>query len=740
MSEVVQSVQQLQLLKWLSASLHRAPLIALMFSLCLPSAQLRAELQVGAARIDVSPDQMPVLINGGMTSRSATEIKTRVNARAIVIDDGGERIAIVVVDSCMMPRDLLDEAKQLAATRTGLKPERILISATHTHTAPSSMGALGTDADPNYVPLLRQRLVEALVAAEQNMKPARVGWGSGQAPQFTALRRWVRRPDRIDVDPFGNPTVRANMHSARDPEDAIGPTGPEDPELSIIAFETLDGAPIAALANFSMHYFGDSPISSDYFGLFCDGLEEHMRQTVGTADKNAVAIMSHGCSGDIWKKDYFKSRPEVEGSIQEFSQGLLHIATQVYDAIEFQADADVAMAEARLPMRYRTPDAQRLQWAQQIVADMGERLPKTTPEVYAREQVILHELQSTEVVVQALRIGDIAITTTPNETYALTGLKLKLQSPLAKTMVIELANGGDGYIPPPEQHFLGGYNTWAARSAGLETSAEPRIVAAGLSLLEEVSGQSRRPFRQSLGPAADAILQLKPIAYWRLDEMSATAAYDATGNGRNARFEAGTLFFLEGPPQDVNNPLTGSMGQFSHATDINRCVHFAGGRLVSRLPELSDLSADFTISMMFWNGMPKNARPIAGWMFSHDHAFTVSPSGIHLGLAGAGENSGRLVLQVGENEPVFGTSQTPRWNWNRAVLVKQGNKLSVFQSDPSQPEVVLQLPSQPTSLNAIDETFFGGRSDNSDNWEGKLDEIAIFDRGLSPEEIAELLE
>ena len=40
--------------------------------------------------------------------------------------------------------------------------------------------------------------------------------------------------------------------------------------------------------------------------------------------------------------------------------------------------------------------------------------------------------------------------------------------------VIELANGGDGYIPPPEQHLLGGYNTWPARSAGLEVGAEPR--------------------------------------------------------------------------------------------------------------------------------------------------------------------------------------------------------------------------------------------------------------------------
>src|SRR5690606_2359840 len=116
--------------------------------------------------------------------------------------------------------------------------------------------------------------------------------------------------------------------------------------------------------------------------------------------------------------------------------------------------ADLAMAEARLDLRYRVPDRQRLEWAQRIVEAMGDRIPQDRVEVYAREQIILHERQATEVVVQAIRIGDIAIATTPTETYALSGLKIKLQSPIPQTMVIELANGGDGYIPPPEQHPL----------------------------------------------------------------------------------------------------------------------------------------------------------------------------------------------------------------------------------------------------------------------------------------------
>jgi len=182
------------------------------------------------------------------------------------------------------------------------------------------MGALGTDADQNYVPLLRQKLVEVIVAAEANLEQAEVGWGSVSASEYTAVRRWVRRPDRVGVDPFGNPTVRANMHAARNLDDAIGPTGPEDPELSIISFRgNKDKRPLAALANFSMHYFSDTAISADYFGLFSNGLQALMWERDPRA-KSFVAMMSHGCSGDIWRRDYFLPAPSPDVTIADYSQ------------------------------------------------------------------------------------------------------------------------------------------------------------------------------------------------------------------------------------------------------------------------------------------------------------------------------------------------------------------------------------------------------------------------------------
>ena len=132
------------------------------------------------------------------------------------------------------------------------------------------------------------------------------------------------------------------------------------------------------------------------------------------------------------------------------------------------------------------------------------------PEVYAKEAIFLHEEPQRELKLQAIRIGELGITAIPNEVFAITGLKIKAQSPFETTMNIELANGSEGYIPPPEQHALGGYTTWPARTAGLEVQAEPKIVEAVLGLLEQVAGKPRRAATLNHGPYAKSVLASKP--------------------------------------------------------------------------------------------------------------------------------------------------------------------------------------------------------------------------------------
>ncbi len=674
-----------------------------------------AEFRAGAVALDVSPKQFPVLVNGGMTSRSATGVTDPIYAKALVLADGKTEIAIVVVDSCMMPRPMLDEAKALATKRTGIPSDRILISATHTHTAPSTLDCLGTKADPRYTPYLTGKISEAIAAAQKKLQPAQAGWNKVNAAEFTALRRWVRRPDRIANDPFGNPTVRANMHAGRNWDDVTGESGPEDPDLTLISIQDLKGKPLAIMANFSMHYFGAAKaVSADYFGKFATNL----RSMLG-ADESFVGIMSHGCSGDIWRRDYTirnwivdPPKKEEQMQIDSYSKGLAERTLQGYSKIKHHPNLDLAMAETRMTLKYRTPDVGLLQWAEGIVEEMGDRNPKNKTEVYAVEQIVLHERQETEIVLQALRIGDIAITTTPNETYALTGLKLKEKSPLPNTMVIELANGGDGYIPPPEQHFLGGYNTWAARSAGLEVQAEPKIVESCLRLLEKVAAKPRRVPLVSQGSSAKAITELKPVHWWRMDELQGPLAIDEQGN-RDGAYEDGVVFYLEGPDSKSFTP-----GQ------VNRCTHFAGGRLRARLPKLGN---NYAISLWFWNGMPDNSRPVLGWMFSRGRDHSLNAPGDHLGM----DAKGHLLFSDG-GKTYLGKTTVKRWTWRQATLTRKGEDVRVYLDGK------LEIEAKAKTNLLAEDVFIGGRNDNRSNWEGRIDEVALFDRTLTRKEVESL--
>jgi hypothetical protein len=684
-----------------------------------------AALQAGAAVIDVTPTSLPVLLNGGMLNRQSDTIKSRVHARAIALAAGTIQVAIVVVDSCMLPRPMLDEAKAIAAQRTGIPAHRILISATHSHTAPSSMGCLGTHADPVYVPFLRDRLVEAIAAAQSNLEPARVGFAKTDAADYTAVRRWIRRPDRLAEDPFGNKTVRANMHAGRIWDDVTGESGPEDPDLSLVSFQARDGRPIAVLGNFSMHYFGDRNISADYFGLFAEGLKQRLAPDSTAGKPPFVGLMSHGCSGDIYRVDYTipAEQRNSKQTIEEYAEGLVGLAVSAYAGITYRDNADLAMAEQRLTLNYRVPDKQRLEWAQRIVTAMGDRLPKDTTEVYAREQIYLDESKQTEVVVQALRIGDIALATTPTETYAITGLKIKAASPLPQTIVFDLANGGDGYIPPPEQHLFGGYNTWAARSAGLEVMAEPKITESAISLLEEITGKPRREVSLSQGPAARTIAGLKPTAWWRRDEFNGPLAVDASGNNRDALYEREITYYLEGPRSDA----------FCGPGVKNRAPHLVGGRLAARLPELGDR---YTLSLWCWNGMPNDARDVSGWLFSRGRDHGLGAFGDHLGIGGTGGHTGKLIFFHGGDPKgvVAGKTEIPRWQWQHVVLVRDRDIVRAYLNGALEFETRIPASFPP----GFDRHFFGGRSDNASNWEGRLDEIAIFARALSAADVKRL--
>lgn len=222
-------------------------------------------LQAGAAEVDISPSKFPVLASGGFLERTASELRDPLHARGLVLSDGKKKLAIIVVDTLMMPREMLDEVKREASARTGIPPESMIISATHTHSAPSVMGALGTGVDEAYAPFPPGKIVECIEKAAAVLEPARVGWASVVDEDDTHCRVWIRRPDRIGADPFGEPTIRAMMHPGYQNPDYLGPCGPEDPELSVLSVVRPDGSPLALVANYSMHYFRSAPVSAAHF-------------------------------------------------------------------------------------------------------------------------------------------------------------------------------------------------------------------------------------------------------------------------------------------------------------------------------------------------------------------------------------------------------------------------------------------------------------------------------------------
>src|SRR5688572_23522136 len=110
-------------------------------SLCSPAgaaqdAAAGKMFRAGAATSNVTP-WLGVSVNGGMTDRRATHIHDELHARCLVLDDGTTKLAFVVVDVCMITNGVVDAAKQIIAERTGIPASHVMISATHTHEAPT---------------------------------------------------------------------------------------------------------------------------------------------------------------------------------------------------------------------------------------------------------------------------------------------------------------------------------------------------------------------------------------------------------------------------------------------------------------------------------------------------------------------------------------------------------------------------------------------------------------------------
>ncbi|MCA9040827.1 MAG: neutral/alkaline non-lysosomal ceramidase N-terminal domain-containing protein [Planctomycetaceae bacterium] len=443
-------------------------------------------LKVGAFAIDITPEQFPISSAGSMRARSMTGANDPLHARCLVIENGNQTIAFAVCDHCMIPRELMDEAKQRIEKTVGIPASNILISATHTHTGVTVTPVFEAEVDEPYCQFMTDKIVEGIKTAWENRQPAQVGHGSGHDASQVFNRRWFVTDEY--ENPFGITTDKVRMNPGSNISQLINPAGAIDPEIAFLSAQTLDGKPISVLANYSLHYVGGVPggmLSADYFGEYANRLAS----MIG-ADGDFVGIMSNGTSGDINNINFrLATRPAREPFEQiQFVAGSVASATKTaYENVDYSSALPIAVRETEIELGVRKPSTEEVAEAQAYI-DSQEDSYKTTKGIYANETVYLADYPDTvKIKLQAIRIGDLAIVTTPCETFVETGIAIKHNSPFKQTFVIELANGYNGYLPTPQQHEWGGYETWRARSSYLAKDAEPKIRATLLTLLNELA-------------------------------------------------------------------------------------------------------------------------------------------------------------------------------------------------------------------------------------------------------------
>ncbi len=409
-------------------------------------------LKAGAAKTNITPNLGCHLV-GSFQDRTADRIYDELYARAIALSDGEMTLGLITCDLIDVPVRVVEAAKARINEQTGIPPDHVLISSTHTHTAPSAVGALGTPDEPAYAESLIPRIADAMLMAARDQVPAEAAHASGNCGEEVHNRRWHMVDGSVRMNPgYENP-------------DAIRPAGPTDPQLGLLVIrESMGRHPVAVYANLSLHYVGTSQgswVSADYFSAFGAALQR-------MAGGEFVASMANGCQGDINNCDFTRParRPtHAYGEIERVGNVVAAEAWKQWNLLredDFKSDIALGAILRRIPFRARTPTAEELASARELYAS-GENWGDTEW-VYAREIVLLNESAAEwDIPVQALRIGDLGIVGLHGEVFAEVGLDIKARSSMGQTMVVGLANGSVGYVATDRALDEGSYETRLCR-------------------------------------------------------------------------------------------------------------------------------------------------------------------------------------------------------------------------------------------------------------------------------------
>ena len=409
-----------------------------------------------------------MVIGGGIGPGKAKGQEGDLRASAVVIQDSaGRKIALVACDVLMMNRDILDRAANRVEQATGIPFDHILINATHTHHAPTTVTVHGYQREEAFTKQVGDKIVETTIKANGRLNPASFSFRLGEESSVGKNSRLL----------LGDGTIY--WTGTRD--DALRPTGPFDPELPVLAFRRNDGSLEAVLFNHSTHTIGTHKPgvrSPSFYGLAAQALEK---------EKGGTFLFFGGASGSTHNLDVLPT------------EATLRIQQAVERALEAAQPRPVARVDGR-----RTEIAVNVRHFDEAAEDRAvtayctKRIKdpasaKSTIETFRamRKRLAPHQGQQRKTWVQVLLVGDVAIVGVPGEFFTVLGQEIKRRSPFRYTYVFELANDYIGYIPDQRGFDLGGYQVWTGLHSFVERGTGEKIVSATVELLDRAHEDSK---------------------------------------------------------------------------------------------------------------------------------------------------------------------------------------------------------------------------------------------------------
>lgn len=449
----------------------------LIFIPILIAVNLQAQqLQLGVAGVDITPP-VGAPLAGYYYDRVNTGVHDPLHVKAMVLDQGGVKIAMAALDLVSLPRNIVERARALVQQRIGLAPDHVMISATHAHTTPvvltnpSRYNLQGKEKEiaQAYTDSLAGKIADAIVEANTALQPVAMRAGVGEEKSLSFNRRFFMKDGTIGWNPGKlNPKI-------------FKPAGPIDPGLPVLYFQSPDGkTPIAAYVNFGMHQdtTGGSQISAD----FSYTLGQILKMAKGDS---FFPMFTIGAAGNVAHIDV--SSPEPQSSYQEASRIGAVLAGDVLKVIQTAAvtnTSPIRVSDEVLHFPVPQYTQTEIDWATRTQATYNT--PQAAPFLDLVKAARILELNARhgkplDAEVQVFTLGNkVAIVGFPGEMFAEFGLQLKEDSPFPITIPAEQANGALVYIPNRIAYEEGNYEPTAAR---LPPGAGEKLVDSALDQL-----------------------------------------------------------------------------------------------------------------------------------------------------------------------------------------------------------------------------------------------------------------